>query len=352
MSTNKLDKSVVVTAFVCAIAAFVCGFMFSLSLLSNSKGCYLMVKDFWTTTRGYIWFKELHKLNAEQIFEIVGICGAILFVAALSVMLVRRCKRCKNCAAQANDKSSSYAKSTISYADENDVSAVLQNCRRNPEAASWDKINSLSAEILADYLKNEYPQVAAVVLSKISPLKSAAVINLLSGGFGAEVIIKMLNSRSLDAELVGDLGKSIAEDIENNQETNSMEQVAAIWSNLNKNTEQQILGALENYAPSIAEALRHKTTRFEDLLMLSSEQIKQVIRLMGEPKLVIALRGASDELRNHIYTAMPSKQSDIIREALQRLGPIKLRDIEKAQQDIVSVCKKMFADTLRGEGND
>ena len=366
MTKNKLDKSIIFSSFVCAAATFVCGFVFCLALLSNGASCYLRIQNFLQSTRGYQWFKELRGFGEDDWLRIIVVCGAVVFASAVLSMLFGYGKERKTWLALRGENNRRTEKEAefvdyptiqkkpepVFYADEDEVAAVLKSCRRNPEEASWKKLNSMRADVLADYLKNEYPQVVAVVLSRLDAQKSAAVLDSFSGGFAAEVIEKMLNSLPIDGELAGTLGKTIADNIENYRENRAEDKVAAIWRYLDGKSETKILAALDSYAPDTAEILRNRAICFEDLLGLSPQQISQAAAIIGEPKLVIALRGASDELRNHFYSAMPDRQSKIISEALSRLGPIKLRDIEKAQQEIVGACKKMFAETLRGRKND
>lgn len=234
------------------------------------------------------------------------------------------------------------------FVDETDVATALQTYRRNTDARSWAKLNSLEPEILAKHLRKEYPQIAAIVLSKLNPQKSAEVLSLFSGGFAAEVVAKMLNLHSIDADLAGTIGRAIADDIEKNSSDDATNQVLSIFRCLDKATEERIMAVLENTSPSIVASLQNKTMQFTDILQLSVEELRQVLSHVSEPKIVMAMRGATENLRNHFYAAMPDEQANVIREALVQLGPIKFSDIEKAQQDIASICKNMFADSLRG----
>ena len=356
MTGNKLDKSVVFTAFVCAAAVFACGFAFCLALLSSGASCYLRVHNFWYSTRGYFWFTELRDFWIEHLSELIAVIGATVFAVAVLPFLFgcknSGCCHCKKAKSSAcgNNSCDSKTDSPL-YVNENEVAEVLSSCRRNPEAASWEKLNTLPADVLAGYLKNEYPQVVALTLSRLTPQKSAAVLSLFQADFAAEIVNKMLNSRPVDNELVGTLGKNIAANIENYQKHCTADKVSAIWKYLNSKSETEILASLAKYAPDTAEVLQNYSICFEDLISIPAEQLGQVLATIGEPKLVIALRGASDKLRNHFYTAMPERQSKVIIEALSRLGPIKLRDIEKAQKDIVIACKRIFDATFRGEIN-
>ena len=357
MRRTVLDKSVICTSFACAIAAFACGFVFCMAIISNSSGCYFLIKDFWKITRGYSWYQSLRHMTIDQILLWAAVTGLVLFSISMIVsgvqFLFRRAH--KKPAPVHSDDTDSEEQPVLPetpivapFVDEDEVASALQTYRRNTDARSWEKLNSLEPAILAKHLKKEFPHIAAIVLSKLNPQKSAEVLSLFTGGFAAEVIAKMLNLHSVDAGLAGTIGRVIADDIEKNSLDDTTNQVLSILRCLDKTTEERIMAVLENTSPSVVASLQNKTMQFTDILQLSVEELRQVLIHVSEPKIVMAMRGATENLRNHFYAAMPDEQANVIREALIQLGPIKFRDIEKAQQDIASICKNMFADSLRG----
>ncbi len=356
MSNNKLDKTTVVTAFVCAIATFACGFAFCLALLSGTGSCYFLVKDFMRSTRGYALFDELKTYIGSGFSEIVEIFVllVVVFLALLfliRVIFVRKQNEYKNIEKQPYLKVENtpvLPKVNIEnrFVDEAEVASVLRSCHRNPEASSWRKLNSLNAGVLARYLKNECPQVVAIVMSMLEPKQCADVLSLFNDSFAAEVIGKMVNSHPADNDLVGAIGKTIADNIED--EKDMLPHISKIFGYFDGATENRILSALEMHNEDVANNLKKTFITFEDTLLLSQNDMQDLVSKINEASLVIALRGASEQARTHFYNAMPSRQAEIIREALLRLGPIKLKDIEKAQQEIVNICKRMYGDTLRG----
>ena len=350
MTKSKLDKSVIFAAFICAIATFVCGFIFCLSLLSSGEGCFLRIHNFWTSTRGYAWLKYAQNMKLSQILDAISILGLVIFVIAITIMIARRFCRCNR---RTTEKESWPVSSPLTsirerptYSDEEGVAEIIDTCRRYPETISWKKLNELPPSILADYLKNEYPQVVSVVLSKLMPSKAASVIELFNSGFAAEVMAKMLTTNPVSSDLLGNLGRTIAEDIGNSGRYNAAEHVGKILSYLSQSQRNRILSVLEGQSPEIFVNLQSKNNSFEDLISLNSNQMNRLLNIVGEPKLIIAMCGASDELKNVIYSVLPEQQSSVIKEALSRVGPIKQSDIEKAQYDIINACQRLFADTL------
>ena len=360
MRRTVLDKSVICTSFACAVAAFACGFVFCMAIISNSSGCYFLIKDFWKVTRGYSWYQSLRHMTSDQILLSVAIIGLILFLISMIISIVQFFSRKSRQVPSTGDSITSQPAQPekeqvlpqhpiiAPFVEENDVASALQTYRRNSDAQSWEKLNSLEPTILAKYLKKEYPQVAAIVLSKLKPQKSADVLALLPGAFAAEIVAKMLNMHSVDSGLAGTIGRAIADDIEKNTIADTSDQISAILRCLDTATEERIMAVLENTSPSVVASLQEREVHFTDLSKLSVDELRQAVTYVSEPKLVMALRGATENLRNHFYNAMSDEQANVIREALIQLGPIKFHDIEKAQQDIASLCQRMFADTLRG----
>lgn len=294
-------------------------------------------------------------MTSDQILLVVAVIALLLFSISMLVGVIQfllrryhRIPRPSQSIKNENERILPPRPIVTPVVGEEDVSASLQSYRHNIEVQSWEKLNSLDSVILAKYLRKEYPQVAAIVLSKLSPKKSAEVLSQFSGTFSAEVIIKMLNMHSVDAGLAGTIGRAIADGIEKNVMDNASNHVSSIFRCLDAATEEKIMAVLENTSPSIIASLQDNAVQFSDLLRLSTDDLRKAVAHISEPKLVMALRGASEKMRNHFYSAMPDEQANVICQALAQLGPIKINDIENAQQDIVNVCRKMFADDLRG----
>lgn len=354
MNNTKLDKSAVCTAFACAVAAFVCGFAFCLALLSSAGSCYLLVKDFLFSTRGYVWFQQLKMFAGHKVFE--GAVLVVLLLVLLSALFAlirfifyRKGENGSFVSLKKEPVSEPVlprAPSAAAFVSEAEVAEALDKCRRHPDEDSWRRLNALEPELLARYLKNEYPQVASVVLLRLNPKLGAEVLSLLPASFASETVSAMLNSRPVDAGLAGTIGKAVAENIENAKENDAVLQVGKILGYMDGKTQQRIMSALRE-EPSVLAGLKENTVNFEDFILLNPSELEEVLQQTGEPKLVIALRGASEKLRSHVYSSLPVKQAKILRETLAQIGPIRLRDIEKAQSELVSVCKNMYGDALR-----
>ena len=353
MNNTKLDKSAVCTAFACAVVAFACGFVFCLVLLSSTGSCYFMVKDFLFSTRGYVWFQQIKSFAGSQAADALQLFALLLVLFLALIVLVRFFSRGQKCRFEPDFGKNEplkpvlpLAPSPAAFADEAEVVSVLNKCRRHPEADSWRRLNALEPELLARYLKNEYPQVAAVVLLGIEPKLSAGVLSLLPGAFAAETVSAMLKSRPADAELAGTIGKAVAENIENAKENDAESRVGKIFACMGGRERERIMSAMERENMPFSGAGKSGAVVFEDFVRLQPEELEKVLEQVGEPKLVIALRGASENLRSHIYASLSPRQAKVLRDTLAQLGPIRLRDIEKAQNELVAAAENLYADAF------
>lgn len=350
MNNTKLDKSAVCTAFACAVAAFACGFVFCLVLLSSAGSCYFMVKDFLFSTRGYVWFQQLKSFAGSQAADALQLFALLLVLFLALIVLVRFFSQGRSEPDLGKNEPLKpvlpAAPSPAAFADETEVVSVLNKCRRHPEADSWRRLNALEPELLARYLKNEYPQVAAVVLLGIEPGLSAGVLSLLPGAFAAETVSAMLKSRPADAGLAGTIGKAVAENIENAKENDAESRVGKIFACMGGRERERIMSALERENMPFFDAGKSGAVVFEDFVRLQPAELEKVLEQVGEPKLVIALRGASENLRSHIYASLSPRQAKVLRDTLAQLGPIRLRDIEKAQNELVAAAEDLCADAF------
>ncbi|MBR1648739.1 MAG: hypothetical protein IJ689_07940 [Alphaproteobacteria bacterium] len=362
MSNTKLDKASVCTAFACAVASFALGFAFCLSLLGNSGSCYLLIKDFWYSTRGYVLFDRLKNLKIPEIPNIAEAFALFLVVSAVLVALIVLFSSFRGRKDEDIDdspiifphlpdkKEFAEKEDDSSFADESDVKRVLRDCRINPEASSWQSLESMPPAVLAQALKYEYPLVSAIVLSKLTPKKSAKILAELGADLSAEITAKMLKLRPVDMGLFGTLGRTLADNIISSQGQSNAQKVAQIMSFLPPEFESELFSNVKHIAPEALSELAKKDISFEDLYDWDEKNWKSLIEQIGEPKLVIALRGASDKIRAKILEALPHNEGAVIEETLKRLGPVKLRDIEKAQNEIISAAKDKFGFTGYGHG--
>jgi flagellar motor switch protein FliG len=214
----------------------------------------------------------------------------------------------------------------------------------------WDKLANVNETVLANYLKNEYPQTVAVVLSKIKGEHAARVLAQLPESFAMEVVMRMLRMESVQKEVLDDVERTLRTEFMSNLARTSRrdahEMMAEIFNNLDRNTESRFLAALEERNRDSAERIKALMFTFEDLSKLDPSGVQTLLRVVDKPKLGLALKGSSETLRDLFFTNMSERAAKIMREDMAAMGPVRLRDVDEAQMYMVQVAKDLAA---RGE---
>ncbi len=230
------------------------------------------------------------------------------------------------------------------------VSSIMEEIRGPAGRTMWEKLGNVNEEILASFLQKEYPQTVSVVLTKITPDHAARVLALLPEGFAMEVINRMLKMEAVQKEVLEDIEKTLKTEFMSNlaktARRDSHEMMAEIFNSLDRSAEARFMESLEEQEPDSAEKIRSLMFTFEDLARLDPGSIQAVIRAADKDKLPTALKGSSDAVKDLFFSNMSERASKILKEDIAAMGPVKLRDVEEAQQAIVTVTKELEA---RGE---
>ena len=238
------------------------------------------------------------------------------------------------------------------------VESIMEEIRGPAGRNMWDKLGNVNEMVLANYLKNEYPQTVAVILSKIKSDHAAKVLALLPENFAMEVVMRMLRMEAVQKEVLNDVEKTLrTEFMSNLARTNrrdSHEMMAEIFNGLDRATEQRFIAALEERNKDSAEKIKALMFTFEDLGRLDPSGIQTMLRTVDKDKLAIALKGASEELRDLFLGNMSERASKLMREDMAAMGPVRLKDVDEAQMYMVMQAKDLAAknEIVLAEGGD
>ena len=225
--------------------------------------------------------------------------------------------------------------------------SIMEEIRGPAGRTMWDKLGNVNESVLANYLKNEYPQTVAVVLSKIRPEHAARVLGVLPDTFAMEVIMRMLRMGAVQKEVLDDVERTLRTEFMNNlartSRRDSHEVMADIFNNLDRTTETRFLAQLEERNRDSAEKIKALMFTFEDLQKLDPSSVQTLLRNIGKEQLAMALKGASEVLRNLFFDNMSERAGKILREDMESLGPVRLRDVDEAQMNIVAASKDLAA---------
>ncbi len=230
------------------------------------------------------------------------------------------------------------------------IDLIMEEIRGPAGRTMWEKLGNVNEEILANFLQKEYPQTVAVVLSKVASDHAARVLGILPEGFALEVVNRMLKMETVQKEILEEVEKTLRKEFMSNlartQRRDSHELMAEIFNNMERAVEGRFMEQLEKVEPDAAEKIRSLMFTFEDLLKLDSQSMQTVIRAVDKEKLPIALKGATDTLKDLFFDNMSERAAKIMKEDMAAMGPVRLKDVEEAQQYIVTVTKDL---ETRGE---
>lgn len=239
------------------------------------------------------------------------------------------------------------------------VDALMEEIRGPAGRTMWDKLGNVNEAVLANYLKNEYPQTVAVVLSKIKPDHAARVLTSLPEDFALECVQRMLRMEPVQREILDKIEQTLRTEFMSNlartSKRDSHELMADIFNSFDRQTEARFIGALEERNREAAERIRALMFVFEDLAKLDPGGIQTLLRAVEKDSLGLALKGASESLRELFFSNMSERASKIMREDMESMGPVRLKDVDQAQMAMVQVAKDLAAKgeiMLVGQGAD
>jgi flagellar motor switch protein FliG len=225
------------------------------------------------------------------------------------------------------------------------VSQIMEEIRGPAGRTMWDKLANVNESVLANYLKNEYPQTVSVVLSKIKPEHAARVLGALPEEFALEVVQRMLRMESVQKDILDKVEQTLRIEFMSNlartAKRDAHEQMAEIFNNFDRQTESRFITALEERSRDSAERIKALMFTFEDLSKLDPGSIQTLLRNIEKDKLGLALKGATDGLRDVFFTNMSERAGKILREDMEAMGPVRLKDVDEAQMRMVNVAKDL-----------
>lgn len=231
--------------------------------------------------------------------------------------------------------------------DPDKVSSIMEEIRGPAGRTMWDKLANVNEVVLANYLKNEYPQTVAVVLSKIKPDHASRVLGALPESFAMEVIMRMLRMEAVQKEVLDDVERTLRNEFMTNlartARRDSHEMMADIFNSLDRNTENRFMTLLEERNRDSAEKIKALMFTFEDLQKLDPGGVQTLLRNVDKDKLGIALKGASEQIKDLFFSNMSERAAKILKEDMAAMGAVRLRDVDEAQMDMVNLAKDLAA---------
>jgi flagellar motor switch protein FliG len=230
------------------------------------------------------------------------------------------------------------------------VTGIMDEIRGPAGRNMWEKLSNVQEEVLANYLKNEYPQTIAVVLSKLKPEHAARVLAILPEDLALDVVGRMLKMEAVQKEVIERVEQTLRTEFMSNlsqtRRRDAHEVMAEIFNNFDRQTETRFITSLEEENRESAERIKALMFTFDDLIKLDSASAQTLMRNVDKDKLGIALKSANEEVRGFFLGNMSSRAGKMLMDDMAAMGPVRLRDVDEAQALLVNMAKDMAA---RGE---
>ena len=214
------------------------------------------------------------------------------------------------------------------------------------ESASFDALQKADPQQLAKFIHNEHPQTIALILSHLNSSQAAGLLFSLPAEIRADVALRMASLDQISPEVISKIALIIGQKLRSLGEVSreaygGVRAVAEMFNRLDSNSSKEILDTIESTDPGLVESIRHLMFVFEDLLLLDQNSVKEVLGKIDRKLLTVALKGTSDQLRDHFMKSMSQRGADMLREDMEALGPVKIKEVEAAQQQIIAVVRQL-----------
>jgi flagellar motor switch protein FliG len=227
------------------------------------------------------------------------------------------------------------------------ASAIMEEIRGPGGRNMWQKLSNIQDQVLANFLKNEYPQTVAVILSKIRTDHAARVLGIMPDDFALDVVLRMLKMEAVQKEVLDRIEETLRSEFIGNlsltHRRDAHELMAEVFNSFDRQTEMRFLTALDEKSRDSATRIRALMFTFDDLVKLDPQSIQILLRNTDKEVLAIALKGASEPVRNFFLGNMSTRAAKNLTEDMGGLGPLRLKQIDDAQSKMVATAKDLSA---------
>ncbi|UOD35047.1 flagellar motor switch protein FliG [Deferribacteraceae bacterium V6Fe1] len=213
------------------------------------------------------------------------------------------------------------------------------------QSSGFEFLTKIEPKQLAKFIQNEHPQTIALILAHLDPSQAAESLAELPEDLKAEVAIRIANLQDISPSVVKTLSKVLEERFESissyNVEVGGVKSVAEIFNRMDRTASKQTLERLEKDAPELVASIRDMMFVFEDIKRLGQQAIQEILKRADKNTLTLALKGADEELKNRFFESMSKRAVETMKEEMDYMGPVKLKDVEKAQHEIVEIVREL-----------
>ncbi|MCK4389067.1 MAG: flagellar motor switch protein FliG [Desulfobacterales bacterium] len=236
------------------------------------------------------------------------------------------------------------------------ISKELEKSKTNVPFSYFDNISN---NMIVNIIKGEHPQTIALILACLKPDTAAEILAELPEQIQADVAMRIVQMDRVPTEIIQEVDQVLQKEVmslgdSGTREMNGLMTLANIFNEVDRNSEEQIMSRIEEENGEMAEEIRQLMFVFEDLIKVDDRGFREILKQVDKHDLAVALRTASDELKEKIFSNMSERARDMLREDTEVLGPLRLSEVEKAQQKILGVARQLESEgkLILGKGKE
>ena len=222
---------------------------------------------------------------------------------------------------------------------------ILESFSLQKDGSYIEIFRNLDIRVLAEFIKNEHPQTIVLIISQLLPEEASEVMATLPDNLQLDVIDRMAKLENVSPEMLRNVAHVLESEIKTAQTTTrkmgGVKSISEILNNMDRQVSSSILVRIEENDPEMAEEIRQNMFIFEDLIKVDDKGIQKILKETSSDILSRAMKTVSDAIKEKFFKNMPERAADMLKEDIEDMGPTRLADIEKAQNEIVKVAMKL-----------
>ena len=237
--------------------------------------------------------------------------------------------------------------------------AVYKELEKSEKNAPFSYLDNLDSNIVVNLIKGEHPQTIALVLVSLKSGRAAEILSSLPEEIQSDVAIRIIQMDQVPKEVIQEVDQMLHKEVRGladygSKKVDGMTVLANILNEIDRNSEENILSSIEGEDEQTAEEIRQLMYVFEDLLKVSDRGFQEILKMVDKQELIVALRTASEELKEKIFINLSERAGDMIREDMEIMGPVRISDVEQAQQKILRVARQLESEgkIILGKGKE
>jgi flagellar motor switch protein FliG len=228
------------------------------------------------------------------------------------------------------------------------------------DIVNFDALQKADPQQLAKFIHSEHPQTIALVLSHLNPTQAASLLIALPPEMRPDIAMRMANLDQISPEIISKIARIIDQKLKalgeySRESSGGIRAVSEMFNRLDTVSSRDILDQIEREDANLVETIRHLMFVFEDLLQIDSSGVKEILSRVDKKVLTMALKGTSEKLKDHFIQCMSERGGEMMREDMEALGAVKIKDVEGAQQQVISVVRQLESEgviNLKASGGE